>query len=438
MDDLLAARSQMAVSLGFHIVFSCIGMVMPFLMAYTNYKWLTTRQKDYHRLMKAWARGVAIFFAVGAVSGTVLSFELGLLWPVFMEHAGPIFGLPFSLEGAAFFLEAVALGFFLYGEKVLKPWVHFGSGVAVGVTGLASGILVVAANGWMNSPSGFEWVNGEALNVDPIAAMLNEAWFTQALHMSLAAFVATGFGVAGVHAYQYYKDRRQAVHRKAYKIALAFGGVAAILQPLSGHLSAEDVAHRQPLKLAAMESHFKTEKGAAFVIGGIPDEEAGKVNYAIKIPYLLSFLAFMDPNAEVKGLDAFPRDLWPPVIVTHFAFQIMISIGVFLMLTGVAFLFGVWRKPAWLEADWFLKLLMVATPLGFIAVEAGWTVTEVGRQPWIIYGIMKTSEAVTPMPGISYSFYVITSVYLVLTFIVYWLLSRQISVFNQGKEVAHA
>ena len=438
MDDLLAARSQMAVSLGFHIVFSCIGMVMPFLMAYTNYKWLTTGQKDYHRLMNAWARGVAIFFAVGAVSGTVLSFELGLLWPVFMEHAGPIFGLPFSLEGAAFFLEAVALGFFLYGEKVLKPWVHFGSGVAVGVTGLASGILVVAANGWMNSPSGFDWVNGEALNVDPIAAMLNEAWFTQALHMSLAAFVATGFGVAGVHAYQYYKDRRQVIHRRAYQIALAFGGVAAILQPFSGHLSAEDVAHRQPLKLAAMESHFKTEKGASFVIGGIPDEEAEEVNYAIKIPKLLSFLAFMDPNAEVKGLDAFPRELWPPVTITHFAFQIMISIGVFLMLTGVAFLFGIWRKPGWLEADWFLKLLMVATPLGFIAVEAGWTVTEVGRQPWIIYGIMKTSEAVTPMPGISYSFYIITSVYLVLTFIVYWLLSRQISVFNQGKEVVHA
>ncbi len=438
MDDLLAARSQMAVSLGFHIVFSCIGMVMPFLMAYTNYRWLKTGQEDYYRLMKAWARGVAIFFAVGAVSGTVLSFELGLLWPVFMEHAGPIFGLPFSLEGAAFFLEAVALGFFLYGEKVLKPWVHFASGVLVGGTGLASGILVVAANGWMNSPSGFDWVNGEAVNVDPIAAMLNEAWFTQALHMSLAAFVATGFGVAGVHAYQYYKDRSQVIHRKACYIALAFGGVAAILQPFSGHLSADDVAHRQPLKLAAMESHFKTETGASFVIGGLPDEQAGEVNYAIKIPYLLSILAFMDPQAEVKGLDAFPRELWPPVLITHFAFQLMIAIGVFLMLVGGVFLFASWKKPAWLDTSWFLKLLIIATPLGFVAVEAGWTVTEVGRQPWIIYGVMKTAEAVTPMPGIAYSFYIISAVYVLLTVIVYWLLSRQITVFNQGKEVAHA
>ena len=274
------------------------------------------------------------------MSGTVLSFELGLLWPGFMEHAGPIIGMPFSLEGAAFFLEAVALGLFLYGEKVLKPWVHFTSGVFVGISGVASGILVVAANGWMNSPSGFDWVNGQALNVDPIAAMLNEAWFTQALHMTLAAFVATGFGVAGVHAWQYLKDRSKLLHLRALKIALVFGAVAAFLQPFSGHLSADDVAHRQPVKLAAMESHFETEKGASFVIGGIPDEEKGQVNYAVKIPYLLSILAFTDPMAEVKGLDAFPRDEWPPVAIVHFAFQTMIAIGVLLMLIGVIFLFG--------------------------------------------------------------------------------------------------
>ncbi|WP_339811786.1 cytochrome ubiquinol oxidase subunit I [uncultured Imperialibacter sp.] len=437
MTDLLAARSQMAMSLGFHIIFSCIGMVMPFLMAFANYKWLKTGQEDYHRLMKAWARGVAIFFAVGAVSGTVLSFELGLLWPGFMEHAGPIIGMPFSLEGAAFFLEAVALGLFLYGEKVLKPWVHFTSGVFVGISGVASGILVVAANGWMNSPSGFDWVNGQASNVDPIAAMLNEAWFTQALHMTLAAFVATGFGVAGVHAWQYLKDRSKLLHLRALKIALAFGAVAAFLQPFSGHLSADDVAHRQPVKLAAMESHFETEKGASFVIGGIPDEEKGEVNYAIKIPYLLSILAFTDPMAEVKGLDAFPRDEWPPVAIVHFAFQTMIAIGVLLMLIGVIFLFGQWKKPLLVQRTWFLKILAFATPLGFLAVEAGWVVTEVGRQPWIIYGIMKTADAVTPMPGIAYSFYVTTGIYLLLAILVFWLMGRQITVFNQEKEVAH-
>ncbi len=438
MNDLLAARSQMAVSLGFHIVFSCIGMVMPFLMAFANYKWLKTGQEDYYRLMKAWARGVAIFFAVGAVSGTVLSFELGLLWPGFMEHAGPIIGMPFSLEGAAFFLEAVALGLFLYGEKVLKPWTHFYSGVFVGISGVASGILVVAANAWMNSPSGFDWVNGQALNIDPIAAMLNEAWFTQAIHMTIAAFVATSFAVAGVHAYHFLKNRTNTLHFRALKLALSLGAVSAILQPLSGHLSAEDVAHRQPVKLAAMESHFETEKGASFVIGGIPDEEAEEVNYAIKIPYLLSILAFTDPQAEVKGLQDFPRDEWPPVAVVHFAFQIMIAIGMFLMALGGVFLLGQWKKPHWLQAQWFLKLVIIATPLGFLAVEAGWVVTEVGRQPWIIYGIMKTVEALTPMPGIAYSFYVTTVIYFILTILVFWLMSRQINVFNDNKEVTHA
>lgn len=438
MNDLLAARSQMAVSLGFHIVFSCIGMVMPFLMAYANYKWLKTGQTAYHSLMKAWARGVAIFFAVGAVSGTVLSFELGLLWPGFMEHAGPIIGMPFSLEGAAFFLEAVALGLFLYGEKVLKPWIHFGAGMVVGVSGVASGILVVAANGWMNSPSGFDWVNGQALNIDPIAAMLNAAWFTQAVHMTIAAFAATGFAVAGVHAFHYLKDTNNKLHLKAVKIALMFGAIAALIQPLSGHLSADDVAHRQPAKLAAMESHFETEEGASFIIGGIPDQDAGEVKYAIKVPYLLSLLAFMDPMAEVKGLDAFPRDEWPPVIVVHFAFQIMIAIGVFLMVVGALFFLAQWKYPAWFERRSFLKLLIYATPLGFVAVEAGWVVTEVGRQPWIIYGIMKTADAVTPMPGITYSFYVSVAIYLVLTGLVFWLMSRQIAVFNEGKEAAHA
>lgn len=438
MNDLLAARSQMAVSLGFHIIFSCIGMVMPFLMAYANYKWLKTGENDYYRLMKAWARGVAIFFAVGAVSGTVLSFELGLLWPEFMQHAGPIIGMPFSLEGAAFFLEAVALGLFLYGEKVLKPWVHFGSGLLVGISGVASGILVVAANGWMNSPAGFEWVRGQAINVDPIAAMLNEAWFTQALHMTIAAFVATGFGVAGVHAYQYWKNRSNLLHRRAFKIALTFGAIAALLQPLSGHLSADDVAHRQPIKLAAMESHFQTEKGASFVIGGVPDEASRQVNYAVKIPYLLSFLAYTDPLAEVKGLEAFPEEEWPPVAVVHFAFQIMIGIGVFLMGVALVYFFSQWKQRPWSDSSWFLKLLAICAPLGFVAVEAGWVVTEVGRQPWIIYGIMKTADAVTPMPGIAYSFYITTAIYIVLSWLVAWLMGRQISVFNSGKEAGHA
>ena len=426
MDDFIAARSQMALSLGFHIIFSCIGMVMPFFMAVAHYYWLRTNNVVYKNIAKAWSKGVAIFFATGAVSGTVLSFELGLLWPEFMKHAGPIFGMPFSLEGTAFFIEAIALGFFLYGWDRFNKWFHWFTGVVVGISGLASGILVVAANAWMNSPAGFDFVNGQYLNVDPIKAMFNEAWFSQALHMCLAAFVATGFAVAGVHAIMIVKKKNVQFHSKAFTIAAVFGCIAAILQPISGDHSAKDVAKRQPAKLAAMEAHFHTQKTAPLIIGGIPDEKNKKVNYKIEIPGLLSFIAFGDFNAEVKGLDQIPADYHPPVAITHYAFQVMVGLGMAMLLLAIIYFIALWKKRNWLRSKWLLNLFVLATPMGFIAVEAGWVVTEVGRQPWIIYGVMKTVDAVTPMPGIVYSFYIFTAIYISLAIIVIFMLYRQI------------
>jgi cytochrome d ubiquinol oxidase subunit I len=426
MDDFIAARSQMALSLGFHIIFSCIGMVMPFFMAVSHLYWIRTGKPVYLNITKAWSKGVAIFFATGAVSGTVLSFELGLLWPEFMKHAGPIFGMPFSLEGTAFFIEAIALGFYLYGWNRFNKWFHWITGVIVGVSGLASGILVVAANAWMNSPSGFDFVNGEYLNIDPIAAMFNDAWFQQALHMCLAAFVATGFAVAGVHALMILKKKNVLFHAKAFRIAAIFGTVAAVLQPLSGDISARHVAKHQPAKLAAMESHFETSASAPLIIGGIPDVENKKVDYAIEIPGFLSFLAFHDFNAEVKGLNDIPEENHPPVAITHFAFQVMVGLGILLVLISLLYFIALVKKKSWLEKRWLLKLFVVSIPLGYIAIEAGWTVTEVGRQPWIIQGVMRTKDAVTPMPGIVYSFYIFTAVYLSLAFIVTFLLYRQI------------
>src|SRR5471030_2118227 len=250
MDDFIAARSQMALSLGFHIVFSCIGMVMPFFMAVAHFYWLKTKDPVYKNITKAWSKGVAIFFATGAVSGTVLSFELGLLWPNFMKNAGPIFGMPFSLEGTAFFIEAIALGFFLYGWGRFNKWFHWCTGIVVGVSGVISGILVVSANAWMNSPSGFDYVNGQYLNIDPIKAMFNDAWFSEALHMTLAAFSATGFAVAGIHALMIARKKNVQFHTKAFKIAIVFGAAASILQPFSGDISAKNVAKSQPAKSA--------------------------------------------------------------------------------------------------------------------------------------------------------------------------------------------
>jgi len=431
MDDFLAARSQMALSLGFHIIFACIGMVMPFFMAVAHYKWLRTGQEVYRNVTKAWSKGVAIFFATGAVSGTVLSFELGLLWPTFMEHAGPIFGMPFSLEGTAFFIEAIALGFFLYGWGKFNPWFHWFTGVIVGVSGLASGILVVAANAWMNSPAGFDYIDGEYLHIDPIKAMFNDAWFSQALHMTLAAFVATGFAVAGVHALMVLKGRNVLFHQKAFRIAAIFGTVAALLQPLSGDISAKDVAKRQPAKLAAMEAHFETEKRAPLIIGGIVNEDEAKVNYAIKIPGLLSWMAHGDSDKAVKGLNEIPKENHPPVAITHYSFQVMVGLGMLMMLVALIYFIALLKKKTWLKSKWLYKLFVIAIPMGFIAIEAGWMVTEIGRQPWIIHGVMRTADAVTPMPGIAYSFYIFTAVYISLSLIVMFLLYRQIKMVGK-------
>ena len=432
MENLDAARMQMAFTLIFHIVFACIGMVMPFFMVISHYKWLKTRNPVFLKLTKSWQKGVAIFFVTGAVSGTALSFELGLLWPKFMIHAGPIIGMPFSLEGAAFFIEALALGFYLYGWNKLPEKFHWITGTIVGISGVTSGILVVSANSWMNAPSGFDYINGKFTNIDPVKAFLNPAWFTQAIHMTLAAFVATSFAVAGIHAWQIYRNRNTELHRQAFKIAILFGAIAALLQPLSGDMSAKDIAKRQPAKLAALEAHYKTEKGAPLYIGGIVDEEKGEVSYKIGIPKALSFLAFGDFEAEVKGLNDFPVQDRPPVAITHYAFQLMVGLGTLLMFSGILYFISL-RKKHWQQSKRYWLYFAILAPVGFLALESGWIVTEVGRQPWIIHNVMRTKDAVTPMPGMIYSFYMYVFLYVILGVAVTWLMARQIKVLNNAE-----
>jgi cytochrome d ubiquinol oxidase subunit I len=426
MSDLLAARSQMAMSLGFHIIFAMVGIAMPVLMVVAERRWQRTGDHIYLDLAHRWAKGTAILFAVGAVSGTVLSFELGLLWPTFMEHAGAVIGMPFSLEGFAFFTEAVFLGVYLYGWDRISRRAHLAAGWAVAVSGMLSGVFVVIANAWMNAPTGIRWVDGRAVDIDPIAAMLNPAAFPQVLHMTLAAYASTGLVVAGIHAWPLLRQPRNAFHRRALAVALLIGAPAAVLQPISGDLSARFVAHWQPAKLAAMEGQFKTERGAPLRIGGWPDEAAGETRYAIEIPYALSFLAFKDPHAEVKGLEAFPREHWPPVVIVHVAFQVMVALGSYLALVSAAALWLMWRRRDLTRHRWLLRALVLAAPMGFICTEAGWIVTEVGRQPWIIYGLMRTADAVTPMPGLVVPFLVFTALYCVLGVAVAWLLYQQV------------
>jgi cytochrome d ubiquinol oxidase subunit I len=426
MSDLLAARSQMAVSLAFHIIFAVVGIGMPVLMVIAERRWQKTGDAIHLDLAKRWSKGTAILFAVGAVSGTVLSFELGLLWPGFMEAAGGIIGMPFSLEGFAFFTEAIFLGIYLYGWDRISPRSHLWSGVAVAVSGAASGIFVVTANSWMNSPAGFDLVDGRLVNIDPIAGMLNPMAFQQTLHMTLAAYTATGFAVAGIHAFLLLFDRENAFHRRALSAALVLGVPAAVLQPISGDISARSVAALQPVKLAAMEAHFETTASAPLTIGGFPDMETGETRYAIRIPYGLSLLAFHDPHAVVRGLNDFPREDWPNVPIVHIAFQIMVVLGTYLALLSLWIAWRAYRKKDICASRWLLRAIALAAPMGFIAIEAGWTVTEVGRQPWIIYGVMRTADAVTPMPGLVVPFLLFTLLYCFLGVIVAWLLYHQI------------
>ena len=405
-------------------------MTMPFLMVISHWLWLKRKDEIYLKLTKAWSKGVAIFFAIGAVSGTALSFELGLLWPNFMKHAGPIIGMPFSWEGTAFFVEAIFIGIFLYGWDRVNPYVHWASGLLVGLSGIASGIFVVCANAWMNAPAGFQWISGQAYNIDPVKAMFNPAWVSETSHMIIAAFVSTSFAVAGLHAFLFLKNKENQFHKKALVIALGFGSIFAIVQPFSGDYSAKSVAQRQPIKLASMEGRFQTMNGAPLTIGGIPDEQTQTTEYGIRIPYLLSYLAYGNFNSEIKGLDEFPREDWPPVLIVHLAFQIMVGIGTLLALLSVLFWIFRFKWKEKVLAEKYLKLIVLCTPLGFIAVEAGWIVTEVGRQPWIIYGIMKTAEAVTPVPGQIFHLFVFALVYSLLSVIAFWLMNRQIKALD--------
>lgn len=428
----------MGLSLAFHIVFAVAGMSMPLLMVLAERRWVKYGDKAALELAKRWSKGTAILFAVGAVSGTALSFELGLLWPRFMELAGPIIGVPFSLEGAAFFLEAIALGVYLYGWDKVSPRAHWLAGVLVFVSGSLSGMFIVAANGWMNTPTGFEWLNGEAINVNPWEAAMNPSALQQGVHMLIAAFTAVGFAVAGIHAYQLLKRPQSAFHLRALKLALAMGAVAALVQPISGDLLAKHVAKTQPVKLAAMEAQWETERAAPLRIGGFPNEETEETPYALELPYLLSILSYGDPHAEVKGLKAFPKEDRPPVAVTHYAFQVMVGLGTLLMIVGALGLWGMWRRERLLTDPRFLKLVVLSAPMGMLALEAGWVVTEVGRQPWIIHGVLRTRDAVTPLPGLAIPFLGFMALYAFLGVISVTLLRRHVFATNAELEALEA
>jgi cytochrome bd ubiquinol oxidase subunit I len=427
MDHLLAARLQMAVSLGFHILFAVAGMAMPLLMVLAELHHRRSGDPVYRELARRWSKGTAILFAVGAVSGTVLSFELGLLWPRFMEYAGPLIGMPFSLEGFAFFLEAIALGIYLYGWDRVSPNVHLASGVVVALSGLASGVFVVAVNAWMNTPRGFRLdAEGRPVDVDLWQAFFTPAFPTQAAHMAIAAYTSVAFAVLGIHAWRLLRDPMSAFHRAAVAVVLPLAILSAPLQALTGDFAAKHLAAQQPLKLAAAEGLFRTQAGAPLTLGGWPDVDSEEVHAGIHLPKLLSVLAFSDPDAVVRGLGDFPREDWPPVPIVHVAFQVMVGCGSLLLVLAAWGVVLALRRRRAVDSRAFLRALVLGAPLGLIALEAGWVVTEVGRQPFIVQGVMRVRDAVTPVPRLEVSLAVTTLIYLVLGVIVLIMLRRHV------------
>ena len=424
MDNLLSARLLMTISLVFHMVFAAIGIGLPLLLVIVEGRFLKTGQAHYRRLARTWAKATGVLFAVGAVSGTALSFELGLLWPKYMEMTGAVVGHIFGLEGFAFFTEAIFIGLYLYGWDRLSPKAHWLCGVVIAVSGMVSGLLILGVNSWMQLPVGFTLDEaGKVLVTDPIAIFKRPAWVYMAVHSTLSCYMAVGFAVGAIYATGWLRGRRDAYHRSAINVAMAVGAVAALLQPISGDFLAKFVFQTQPAKFAAMEGQFVTQTHAPLRIGGLPDVQTGRTRLAIEIPAMLSVLAGYSPGTEVKGLNDIPRDNWPPVEITHIAFQIMVGLGMFLLAVSAWYWVGRWRGGEDVLGGRALPLaIVVGGPMGFIALQAGWFVTEVGRQPWVIQGILMSSASVTPAAGVVQVLYGFTAMYIVLGATVVWLL----------------
>ncbi|MCD4534449.1 cytochrome ubiquinol oxidase subunit I [Nocardioides sp. cx-169] len=388
---LLPAREQMALSLGWHIILACFGVAFPAMIFVVHRRGIVRDDPVALGLAKRWSKVSAVLFAIGAVSGTVLSFEMGLLWPGLMGPFGDVLGLPFAFEGLSFFTEAIFLGIYLYGWGRLPPRRHLLMLVPMAIAGVVGTFCVISVNAWMNAPAGFRMVDGEVTDVNPWAAMFNDLVWLQFAHMWVAAFMVVGFLVSGVYAVGMLRGRRDPHHRLGFLVPFVFATVAALAQPVIGHLLGGNLGDRQPAKLAAFELAETTESPSPLRIGGLLVD--GEVRWAIDIPVLGSLIAQNSFTAPVPGLDTIPVDERPPVNLTHWAFQVMVGIGTLLFLAVLLFWFLRWRGRDLLENRWFLRFAVAAGPLAVLALEAGWVATEVGRQPWVVYGVLRTADA---------------------------------------------
>jgi cytochrome bd ubiquinol oxidase subunit I len=421
--DPIAARSQMGFSLAWHIVLASFGVGFPALVVFAEWRGLRTGDATYRLLARRWARVLGVLFAVGAVSGTILSIELGVLWSGLMSTYGQVIGLPFAIEGIAFFVEAIFLGIYLYGWDRLPPKVHLLTGVPIIVAGVASAFFVVSANAWMNTPAGFTVRDGVITRVDPWAAMFNPATGPQTVHMIVAALMVTGFGVAAVYAVALLRGRDDRYHRLGLLVPLTGAAILTPVQIVVGDWAARMVADHQPTKLAAMEGLATTTRGAPESLFGY--YSGGELHGALRIPHGLSLLTRLNPHATIQGLDAVPPADRPPQInVVHLSFDLMVGIGFGLLALGGWFAWAWWRRRDRPRSPWFLRAVAVAGFAAPLAMELGWVTTEMGRQPWIVYNVMRVAYAANPERGIQYGFYAVIVIYAVLTVLTVAVLRR--------------
>ncbi len=422
----------MALSLGWHIVLACFGMAWPAMIFVLHRRGLRG-DDDALELARRWSKVAGVLFAIGAVSGTILSLEMGLLWPGLMEAFGDVVGLAFALEGLSFFVEAIFLGIYVYGWDRIPGRIHSLMLLPIVAAGIVGSFLVVSVNAWMNAPTGFSvTTDGSSLavtDVDPVAAILNSAVALQYLHMYLAALMVVGYSVAGVYAAGWLRGRRDRLHRLGILVPLTFAAIASPIQPVIGHIAGQRLADGQPIKLAAMEGLATDTEAARLELGGWWDDDRQELVGALEVPVdgLLSFLSTNDFDATLAGLDSVPPDERPPVAIVHLAFQVMVALGT--ALAGLSAWYALrWRRARGagtgdsagdgrdlLASRWFLRAVVAAGPAAVVAMETGWITTEVGRQPWIVHGIMRTEDAVTDAGYIWITLIVLVAVYAAMT-----------------------
>ncbi|MDQ6819158.1 MAG: cytochrome ubiquinol oxidase subunit I [Actinomycetota bacterium] len=420
---LLEARQMQALSFAVHIPLVAFAISFPAMVLFVDWLHLRTGDRLYLTLARRWTRLMVALFAVGVITGTVLSFEMGLLWPNFTGAFGSVFGLGFAIEGFSFFMEAIFIGIYVYGWGRLSGRTHLLSGIPIVITGITGSLMVITVNAWMNHPGGFHLRAGKVIDVDPFKALFANTYFWHELiHMYIAGYIVSGFILAGVYALARLRGRWGRYERTALAIPLTIAALAAPVQILVGDWAARDIATTQPIKLAAIEGLYKTTRGAPeHILGWYTDHE---VKYGIAIPHLLSVLSFHSWNAKVEGLATVPASERPPVNVVRLAFQTMVGIGTLLALLGVLYL-AVWiRRKRLPESTWFYRALVLAGPLSVVALISGWVVTEVGRQPWVVYRVMPTAAAVTGAHGIPVGYATLAASYVIVGCGLVWVLRR--------------